>query len=102
VKTDFIGIQNDGNAADSFKVYGMPGNAKFAVQYLYGRANVTYAVTHGTFSTGSLAPGAVCYLRAQITAKTPLVRQIRNLYIISTSAADSTAKDCALIQARSN
>jgi hypothetical protein len=83
-------------------VYGAPGNAKFAVKYLYGRANVTYAVTHGTFSTGTLAPGAVCLLRAQITAKTPLARQIRSLYIISTSATDTNAKDCALIKAKSN
>jgi uncharacterized delta-60 repeat protein len=102
VKTSFISIQNDGPATDSFKVYGMPGNAKFAVKYLYGGANVTYAVTHGIFNTGPLARGAACLLAVKVTAKTPLPRQIRNLYIFSTSAADSTAMDCVLIKAKSN
>jgi hypothetical protein len=101
-KTVFIGVQNDYTSAGSFKVYGTPGNAKFAVKYLYGATNVTTTVTRGTFRTPSLAPGATCLLRAQITATTPLRGQVRNLYIISTSAADPTAKDCALIQAKSN
>jgi uncharacterized delta-60 repeat protein len=102
VKTDFVCVQNDGPANDSFAVYGTPGNANFTVRYLYGAANVTYAVTHGTFNTGPLAPGASLTLAAKITVKTPLAGQRRTLGVISTSASDSTARDVALIKARSN
>jgi uncharacterized delta-60 repeat protein len=102
VKTVIVCVQNDGPATDSFTVLGTPGNAKFKVQYLNGAANVTAAVTHGTFNTGSLAPGATRLLRAKITALTPLAGQTRSLGITSTAASDSTAKDVALIKAKSN
>ena len=56
--TLFADIQNDGLTADTFHVKGT-GTAKgFTVTYFRGATNVTTQVKAGTFSTGSLAPGA--------------------------------------------
>jgi len=54
----FANIQNDGLTADDLKV-GATGQATgFTVHYFLGPTDVTSQVNAGTFSTGSLAPGA--------------------------------------------
>jgi hypothetical protein len=54
----FANIQNDGLTADDLKV-GATGQATgFTVHYFSGPTEVTSQVNAGTFSTGSLAPGA--------------------------------------------
>lgn len=97
----FLGIQNDGPVAASFTALGTRGDAKFAVQYLRGAANVTAAVTRGTLNTGPLAPGAISLLKARITARTNLKGRTRKFSLRGTAVADATARDVAIINARS-
>jgi hypothetical protein len=54
----FANIQNDGLTADDLKVFGPTGAAGYAVRYFDGPTEVTSQVAAGTFSTGTLAPGA--------------------------------------------
>lgn len=100
-KSAFVRIQNDGNEADSFRVAGTKGNRKFRVKYLNGSANVTSQVQRGTFDTGVLAPGGSLLLEVKVTAKTPRKRKQLTISIITTSAADPTASDIAVIKAKS-
>jgi len=59
----FVSIQNDGLYADTFKVTGTGSARGFTVTYFNGPTNVTTQVKAGTFSTGSLAPGAALVLK---------------------------------------
>ena len=56
--TLYADIQNDGLSADTLKVTGPGGAQGFTVTYFHGATNVTSQVRAGTYSTGSLAPGA--------------------------------------------
>ena len=56
--TLYVDIQNDGLSADTLKVTGPGGAQGFTVTYFHGATNVTSQVRAGTYSTGSLAPGA--------------------------------------------
>lgn len=59
----FANIQNDGLTADALKVVGPTGQAGFTVHYFDGPTDVTSQVSAGTFSTGTLAPGASVTLK---------------------------------------
>jgi len=59
----FANIQNDGLTADALKVVGPTGQAGFTVHYFRGATDVTSQVNAGTFSTGTLAPGASVTLK---------------------------------------
>lgn len=90
-----IPVQNDGVVADRFKLKGQAGNANYRVRYLdRSGANITSAVTAGTFTTPSLAPGGVHTIRAVVTVQTgaaagsSLARTLT-----ATSKNASTAKD---------
>ena len=101
VKTDFLSIQNDGPVPDKFMVRGTPSDKNFKVTYFRGATNITASVVAGTYTTGRLATGASALLKAEIKARTAVVDKRRTLGIIATSVGDSTAKDKALIEARS-
>jgi hypothetical protein len=62
-------VQNDGNAADSFRVVGPGRRRGFAVSYLLGSTDVTAAVVGGTFVTPTLAPGATTQVRLVVRVK---------------------------------
>ena len=64
--TLYVDVQNDGLVADSLKVTGPGGAHGFTVGYYRGATNVTPQVHAGTFSTGSIAPGAHVTLRVLI------------------------------------
>jgi len=64
--TLFADIQNDGLMADTLKVTGPGGAHGFTLTYFHGATNVTSQVLAGTFSTGSLAPGAHLTLKVVI------------------------------------
>lgn len=65
--TLYVDIQNDGLSADTLTVHG-PGVANgFTPTYFHGATNVTSQVRAGTYSTGSLAPGAHVTIRVVIT-----------------------------------
>jgi len=101
VRNVFIRVQNDSISNDSLRVRGMAGNSKFTVRYFSGTTDVTDSVLAGTFSTGTLTPGASKLLRAKITARTQRVGQQRALSVFATSANDITKRDTALISLRS-
>jgi hypothetical protein len=56
--TFYADIQNDGLSADTLTVKGPDGAHGFTLTYFHGAANVTAQVLAGTYSTGSLPPGA--------------------------------------------
>lgn len=64
--TLYADIQNDGLAAAAFKVTGPGGAHGFTLTYFHGATNVTWQVLAGTYSTGSLAPGAHLTLKVVI------------------------------------
>ncbi len=56
--TLYVDIQNDGLYSDTFKLHATGAARGFAVSYYRGATNVTAAVKAGTYSTGTLLPGA--------------------------------------------
>jgi hypothetical protein len=66
VGTVFLKIQSDGLRNDTLEVKGTGSAQGFAVHYFSGSTNVTTEVLDGTFSTGSLAPGASTTLRMNV------------------------------------
>jgi hypothetical protein len=61
--TFFAKIQNDGLRPDTFTVHGSGSVGGYTVTYFQGATNVTGGGLGGTYSTGSLAPGASTTLR---------------------------------------
>ena len=100
-RTVSVGIQNDGSAADSFKLKGTGGNKDFSIKYLLGDKDVTDAVTAGKFKTGDLDPGEVLKLKAKIKAKTTKAGKEKAFGILATSLAKTTIQDKAVIEATS-
>ena len=97
----FIGVQNDGSAADSFKLKATAGDSNFTVTYFKGSQNITNALVAGTYNTSSLAAGATQSLKATIKAKTLAKDKQRTLTITATSVAKATVSDKVLIKATS-
>lgn len=64
--TLYADVQNDGLFTDTFKVHGTGAARGFTVSYFKGTTNVTAQVAAGTFSTGSLAPGAHVTLKVVV------------------------------------
>ena len=62
-----ISIQNDGSAADRFRVKATGAPSAWVVTYSRGTTNITSAVVAGTYRTPSLAPGATYLISARIT-----------------------------------
>jgi len=50
--------QNDGTLSDSFKLKGPGSSPRVVVHYFAGTMNITSAVVAGSYSTGSISPGA--------------------------------------------
>jgi hypothetical protein len=96
VTYDFL-VQNDGSAADSFKVKGSPGSANFTVKYytgLSGGTDITTAITAGTYTVSNLAPGATQVLRVVVTAgRNAVTGAVQDCLLTSTSAVDTTKSD---------
>lgn len=100
-RTVQVGIQNDGTAADTFKVKGTAGNKNFAITYLNGTRDVTASVVAGKFITSSLDPGEMVTLKAKIKAKTTKAGKDTAFPILATSNAKTTVQDKAIIKATS-
>ncbi|MES2920724.1 MAG: hypothetical protein V4819_04225 [Verrucomicrobiota bacterium] len=100
-KTVLIGIQNERPLTDSFTVRGTPGNDLFKVKYLHNGANVTNAMVNGTLNTGTLNPGAIYLLKAQITAETSKKGKSRTFSVRGDSAFSPNGSDRVLIKAES-
>lgn len=99
-KTMHLAIQNDGTAADSFKLKGTGNSKNFTVKYKKGESDVTAQVTAGTFWTPSLAPGAVESLTVEIKAKKSAKGKSLKLRLLSSSVAKTSAADAAIIKVK--
>lgn len=64
----YVRCQNDGTVADAFRVTTTPRVRGYSVSYYQRSTNVTAAVFAGTFTTGSLAPGASGRIRVRVRA----------------------------------
>lgn len=100
-KTAYIGIQNDGNAADSFKVRATPGNTDFTVNYFKGARNITAQIVAGTYQTATLPANATEVLKVVTTAKSLRAAKRRILTVSASSVAESTVVDKALFKVTS-
>jgi hypothetical protein len=87
-----ISIQNDGSAADRFKVKATGAASAWTVTYSRGTTNITSAVVAGTYRTPSLAPGATYVIHAKIALKDYYGRSVTRLVTIR-SVTSSTKLD---------
>jgi hypothetical protein len=90
-----ISIQNDGTAADRFKVKATgAATSKYTVKYYRGTTDITTKVVAGTYLTSSLAPGATWLITAKVTVKSSatLGSSVTRL-VTATSYASATKKD---------
>ena len=101
-KIGYLQFQNDGHEADTFAVKGAKGNQFFMVKYLSGTANVTAAVTTGTFKTASIASGGSTSLKVEIVARKKSKGKKIGLLIVATSQVDSSSVDAVRVNAKSN
>lgn len=71
VTTFDVTIQNDGGAPASFLLKGVVTDGTgYRVTYRNGATDITSAINAGTFSTGTLAPGAPFTITVRVKAKT--------------------------------
>jgi hypothetical protein len=77
----------------------MPDTFYFKITFTYGGKNVTSAITDGTFTTGSIAPGASVKLAEKVTVLRPLTnaRTIRTT-LTATSTGNEDQTDSAKAQ----
>ncbi len=89
-----VKVQNDGDSADSFTLYGCGSASGFKVAYMQGATNVTTGVVAGTYPTGSLAAGAEQVITLKIKAKSTLASGKKKVCLVTaTSVGDGTKKD---------
>lgn len=69
-KVYYVTVQNDGNVANTFVAKGTASSTGYAVAYFASTttSNISYAMTHSGYSTGSLAVGATKIIRVEITS----------------------------------
>jgi hypothetical protein len=90
---------NASGASDSIAVLGCTSSTGFKAQYFYGTANVTSAVTAGSYSTGPLAVGASQMLKLTIavSSTTPAGR-VETCAVVAGSSAMPSHRD--VVQAK--
>jgi len=90
-----ISVQNDGNAADSFKLKATgTATTRYTVKYYKGTTDITARVVAGTYSTGTLAAGAAVLITVKVTVKsTATAGSSVSRLVTVTSAASAVAKD---------
>jgi len=90
-------IQNDGSATDAFTVQGGGNSTGFTLKYFVGTsggADITTAVTGGTYTVSNLAPGANQVIRAVVTVvRGTAVGVVKDCLVTSTSVADAAKRD---------
>jgi hypothetical protein len=95
VVTFGISIQNDGAAADKFKVKATgTATSKYTVKYYRGTTDITTKVVAGTYLTSSLAPGGTFVITAKVTVKSTATLGSKVTRLVTlTSFASATSKD---------
>jgi len=95
-KIYYATAQNDGNAPNTLLVKGSASSTGYAVSYFAGTSttNISYAITHAGYSTGSLAVGASKLIRVEITASSTAPHgSTKSAAITSTWTGDMTTVD---------
>ncbi len=89
-----VSVQNDGSAADSFRVQAGGSTTAYNVKYKVGATDVTTAVVAGTYQTPSLAAGATHLVTVKVKVKSsaPAGSKVGRLVTI-TSVGDTSRKD---------
>jgi hypothetical protein len=97
-----ISIQNDGSAADSFKVKATgSASSRYTVKYFCGKKDITTRVVAGRYRTASLAAGATVLITAKVTVRPTASKGSRVTRLVTiTSVGSSTAKDAVKFVAR--
>ncbi|MCB1203129.1 MAG: hypothetical protein KDN18_02635 [Verrucomicrobiae bacterium] len=90
----YLGIQNDGEGEDRFRLKGTRGNRSLKVSYISG-GNRTALVTRGKFRTDALDPGNYEVVRIDLKPLSGRVK--KKLSLLSTSAGDTTKSDLVKI-----
>jgi hypothetical protein len=89
-----ISMQNDGSAADSFRVLAAGSTTAYNVKYKVGATDVTTAVVAGTHQTPSLAPGATHLITVKVKVKSSAaVGSKVSRKVTVTSVGDGTKQD---------
>lgn len=90
-----ISGQNDGNAADRFKVSAAGLSATgFTITFFAGTTNITAAVLAGTYQTASIGPGGTFAIKAKVTITKAAARGASISRLVTlTSVADSSKLD---------
>ena len=97
--TLYADIQNDGVVATALTVKGAGGSNGFTVSYFKGAVNITSAVLAGTYSTGSLAPGAHATLK--IVMHAPSTSGKAATFRVTASSSAGNPADAVLAKASS-
>jgi hypothetical protein len=91
-------FQNDGEAADTFRLSG-PGSTSLVTATYYsgveGTTDITDQVVAGTFTTASIAPGDSMTVRLSLQAGSITKRTIQKWQMKARSVTDSTKADAA-------
>lgn len=92
--TFYARVQNDGDAADGFRVRAPRGTNRFTVRYFLDSTNITTSVVNGTRVLAGVAPGANRVVRVEVTPRAGTPRNAAiNLLIRFTSTNDATRRD---------
>jgi Protein of unknown function (DUF3089) len=90
----YMRLQNDGRTADAIDAKGCGSSQGFTVSYQSGSTDVTQRVTSGTYSTGTLAPGATRALTLRIKVGSHASPGARKPCLLrAISQADPTQRD---------
>jgi len=91
--TFVISVQNDGTAADRFKL-GATGSvvSAYTVKYYAGNSDITAKVVAGTYKTASLAAGTAVLITAKVTVKSSATADSRVSRLVTITSVHSSAK----------
>ena len=88
-RTFVLEFQNDGAASGPVTVQGCASTSKFVVKYLAAGADMTPAVTAGTYATGSLSPAGSAAIDLVITPKKASTTLACNVTATAASQSDT-------------
>jgi hypothetical protein len=91
--TFYVKVQNDGTAADSFRLKGPGSTSGFSVKYYAGTTSITGTVVNGTYQL-SLAPGNERTIRLVVMVGSGArIAAVRSWLVTATSTHDGARKD---------
>lgn len=93
-RTFYVQMQNDGNAPSAFTLRGSGSSTGFTIRYFSGSTDITGRVVRGTYSSGTLSPGAARTVRLVVTIGSgATLRSVKSCLITVTWTGDVVARD---------